>query len=128
MINFLVAVTIIGTGYAALILLLESLAGRWGFVLAPGVFLALSLAVVRYFESSKALSADHIPLAISLLVWALLPPLVTYRVSRRAPRPPRLVQLGYGLGAFLVATAALFSIFAQNAAYILMTCGAYAAA
>jgi hypothetical protein len=113
MIDFLVAVTIIGAGYAALILLLESLAGRWGFVLAPGVFLALSLAVVRYFESSKALSEDHIPLAISLLVWALLPPLVTYRVSRRAPRPPRLVQLGYGLGAFLVATAALFSIFAK---------------
>jgi len=118
MIYFLVAVTTIGAGYAALILLLDSLVGRWNLVIAPGVFLALFISAVVYFEPSKVRSAEWITLTICSLVWSLLPPIAIYRTSRRVPRPSRLLQLGYGMGAFYIATAILFSVFARTQSMI----------
>jgi hypothetical protein len=107
---WILAATIVGTFYAVFILLMWGLIGHWGFVLAPGLFLAL-FSVAFYlapFKPSPGLSTNGVFfLAIALLILAVVPAVVLYLLNRRPVRPSGLVQIGYGLGAFYAATVAI---------------------
>ena len=107
---WILATTVVGAFYALFILLMWGLIGRWGFVLAPGLFLAL-FSGVFYFAHSKPLAVlstnGVIFLAIALLILAVVPAVVLYILNRRSVRPSGLAQIGYGLGAFYAATVAI---------------------
>ena len=106
---WILAATIVGTFYAVFILLLWGLVGRWGFILAPGLFLAV-FSFALYFTTkfpAREGATGILFLVSALLIWAVPPAFVLYGLNRRPVRPPGLVQIGYGLGAFYAATAAI---------------------
>jgi len=113
-VQLLIAATLVGASYVLFILFLRVLIGPWGFALGPGLFLALFLSLALYFSVPTVPPSQRtwavVFLIIDLLLWAFIPPLVLYFARRRSPKPSKLKQVAYGMGAFYGATALGYAI------------------
>ena len=110
-ISWLIGAAILAVVYAGGILFLRKTIRSWAYLLAPALFVAL-LGYVIYTDLSahpgELATGDIVFLALVALLWAVGPALVLYRLNQRPSKTSVIRQLGYGVGAFYVATAAAF--------------------
>ncbi len=110
-VSWLVGAAILAMVYAGAILFLRKAIRSWAFLFGPALFVAL-LGYVIYADLSahpgELATGEIVFLAIVVLLWAAGPSWVLYRLSLRPSKASVIRQLGYGIGAFYVATAAAF--------------------